>query len=769
MRRRGSAVLLIVCLCAFGALGQDAPKAAPEKKPKDASAAEGKEPGKAAPVKKAPPEEDGKKGKARQDDDAEVDEKKKKMTLPEMTVTGRRDSYRTLSIYSGTLTDTPVIELPFSFESVNETQLTDMGITSLQEGLGLFSGITPSEAPFPVALSSGMVSMRGFSGTELSLNAFTMTKDMSAYMDSVGIERIEVFNGPLGPIEGGPSTTSTRTGNGAGGAVNILTKKPFGRDQYNVRFLSRYGGDSLYRFEGDINKRITQDGRILFRLPAAVETGKPFYLPHDYDRSYSYSLYPSMILRPVDDLEITLEGSVQERDFPSYFGVPVIKGALIAGYDTYYGNEDARIKYRGYSAQPSAKWKVCDLLTIRAGGSWIESDTAGKSWGLNHNCPQWRRSIRRFNADQWFNWLYGTRTSNLAYFDTDYFFKNYGAYLNTLFKFDLGPTKHKLVAGIDYQECYSNSESFWYWNGPVTNVKYPPVVDFDPALFANARYSPTHTCVERKGVLVQEQMELGPVRFLVGSRFDEHSSARGNKLRASSPRLGVTIMATPTVALYGNYTATTTPNFGYLNEFDDEVTTPWSSCTKEIGVKVQVVDDLLVTLSGFEQWLEDKPIIDASRTVVGFEDEMYRGSELTAYGRIGRHWDLAASYTYLGMNTARSSNPEFKPWPKNSVNTWLTYRFDWEPLRDSKVGFGYKFVDVRDYRYAGTYMGPEYVLDEYHIFRASFEYALPWVKGATARFEVNNLFDERGFSSVRHLNGNPIPPRTFGFSMALRF
>lgn len=118
------------------------------------------------------------------------------------------------------------------------------------------------------------VRKRGFFGNSFNIRGFSaftqidnMGQDSVAAWDNIIVERVDVAKGPSGVLYGVGSP---------GGAVNIITKKPYhdpGWDRLFVRGSS--GSRGAFRMETDMGGQMDEEGKIAWRFSGAIDRFVP--------------------------------------------------------------------------------------------------------------------------------------------------------------------------------------------------------------------------------------------------------------------------------------------------------------------------------------------------------------------------------------------------------------------------------------------------------------------------------------------------------------
>lgn len=669
--------------------------------------------------------------------------------------------YTTEEISSATLTPTPLIELPQTVEVIPQSIIEQTGSSDLYEALKYVAGVSTG-GDSPNTRTSGQFRMRGVSGSGATLNGSLMANPMSYFLDSANIERIEVYKGPIGSIEG--SQTTTLGPYGSGGSINVVTKKALPFYFSNVDLSTKFG-DNLENYRGtiDLNTPITKDGSLSLRINGAVEYDSPEWLPSSYDMGESYFLAPALSWTG-DDFSLNLDTSFQYSDSPAYMGFPVFHGNVGEYSDVYYGNNDTREKYFGSSIQLSGTKDITDNWKLRGGASWTHVDIEQNYWAMQTSGNKGMTLAETY--DSW----YDAGIAPISYSYSDKSANNYEVYGNTLVMFDTGNVKHGVVVGMDYGVYKTDTDSSGGRGGSSTTLD----VDLaNPDIPDNPDYTTTNSKSElrRFGILAQEQFEWNQLRGIVGARMDNHESDDGNKATSVSPKAALTYMFTEKLAGYGSFSMMEGPNFGYDDANGDELTSSWESMQGETGVKMDILENLSVNAAYYYIQMQNMPTYNTDTD--GYETDAsghYQGVEFSLIGQITRSWNMFASYVYT-QYTNDDTDEQVDSFPENSIAIWQTYEFQESCLKDLTLGLGYRYNDGYDNTFRGVVVGEGYQVPSYDVFDVFAQYPIK-MKDSTAivKIAVNNIFDEDYVESTRHTTqAFPGDPLNVELSLTMEF
>ncbi len=654
--------------------------------------------------------------------------------LPEVNViaeVAETDSYHSPEVNLGGLLKGNVRELPMNLETITAKLLEDRYTTSFYEAIQYTSGIFTG-GNSPSTRTSGQFTMRGFSGSDTLLNGMAMPGAMSYYLDSVLIENIDIFRGPLNGTTGGQ--TSSLGPYGCGGSINVVTKQPtLSENRQKLAIGGTYSEKGTGRITYDGDFKATESLGV--RIPVAYELGRPDYLPSSYDSDYTFTIAPSFLWSIGTDTELKLMTNYQKSESAAYQGIPYLKGDFLVPTDTFYGDENSRNKYEMFSLQGELNHRFTKKLSLALGGGYAKIDLEREHWSVSSSTS--------------YENLAQTYMAPLGWSDSESVKENYSLYSHLNYDLFAGNWIHHFTLGADWlrKESVSSGVS---GSTASQDIRYP-----DYTLVGPLRYNSSESVVDRYGVLLQDFIEVGQWRFLAASRFDLHESNNDNDTTSVSPRLGVTYLVSDDLSLYANYSYAEAPNFGYFDANDNELEDSWNAHSYEIGAKQRVGQNLWVKADIFEIKQNNTPEDDGSgnRTYVSGAKNKSYGFELSLSGELTNNWDMSASYTYTKYKDL-DADIEFEKVPENSVALWTTYRIPRGFLENLRVGLGWRYQSKTYTTFRGKYVGDDFTIDEAHVFDANLEYPLDACFGdsvdARIQFGVKNIFDKEYVESARH-------------------
>ena len=636
-------------------------------------------------------------------------------------------------------------ESPQVVDVLTEDFIRDRNPTDLDSLLSHQPGIYTGGKTL-LSRTAGQYTMRGMSGSQVLLNGTVpMSAGMGTFMDPALIERVELPKGPVGPVYGGQGGTSGAYG--AGGSVVVYQKRARSDSEFGsaeLRSSFSEGGGQRYRLMGDANGAAAGDW-LWARVPVGVDLNRPFWLQGGADWGQGYTLAPSVLLEG-ERVRAGVDSAFNYSDRPGYQGISVFKGkprktgpGAPYDWDSNLSLKDMRDEYLGITVLPWVEWDVDEALTLRAGGgmawNFMDFDHLGPASGI----PTARAPYEASTGD------------TIA--------RNYNAYIHAAYALETGPLTQTLTAGADWTQQGRTGKSTFQ------SVATPGYVDRNTL-------ASTHSRVEKYGVFLDDGLSLGDLRAVLGIRHDNYYSNEDNHANTWGPRAGVSYLVTPWLIPFANVMLTSSPNFGYLDENDRELTDNWTAIQYEGGLRVSPFDDFWVTASAFRIEQDKAPIgISGSPNGPYTSDgeTLSQGAEISIVGNLMRNWSVYAAWAFIDFED-KNSDQDYDRFPPHALSLFTTYKIEGTALDGTVLGFGYRYRDGFDQTTRGMYQGADYTINAYHVFDASVEWPLPKslrLGDASLSLAVKNIFNQYHIESARNMQCFVGDPRTF--ELALRF
>ena len=677
--------------------------------------------------------------------------------------------YRPGTVNGGTFTDEPPEKLPTVVDTLTEDFIREKNPTDMNDLLRWVPGIETGGTSLLVR-QPGLFSVRGMGGTEPAFDGVVpVGRGAGLFMDPFMMERVEVVKGPIASLSGGMG--AQQNNNGAGGAINMYIKSAHLRgDEVNFQENTSVGRNVWrQRAMVDANEVVAEDA-FAVRIPASLDFYSPAYISRGSQDGArpreQYTVAPSFLAKPTDDVTFGLKTMFISSDSPSYIGVPVWRGAPAAGYGWYESScrKDDRSTYKGMMVNPWVDWQVTDEWLLKFGGSFMYShmeqttrepyspSTVARGGDLP-NQPAVNAYLSNYYATG--SWPGLQRYMMSGFSDSRMFLYSYNAYARSVYELKELPYgfRNSFVVQPDF---YYHSENGF--GGPVS----------------------------RYGTTVQDSVGWEWFTLLAGLRYDyfmENACVMASKFYdearafSFSPRGGLTVQPLDWLVFFGNVSQTQTPTLGYRDADGNRPTDPWTATQWESGFRVRPLEKLWLSASYFNIEQENMPVLDNTQTYYYFEGHnRSKGVELSLSGDITENWTAMAMYAYTLYEdcTKPGTAGEFERFPRHAATLNTSYRLHgFDLVDDVVVGCGYRFRSKSYATMRGAYVNENLYFDPSHVFDVNMSIPFSkfgWRDDWFITLGVRNLFGEKYFDTSRHFYECFVgDPRTFEIGLRGRF
>ena len=220
--------------------------------------------------------------------------KARKDSSPTIVVTGQ------LTDFGATKSDTPIVDTARSISIETEEDFEEKGAQSLDDALTYSAGVTAE--PFGFSTRGDFAQVRGLDAPEYRDNLqYLFGYYNTTRQDIYTLEQVEVLKGPASVLYGAGSP---------GGIINVVTKRPYGVTEGEVRF--DYGSFDRKQIATDINIAIPgAEDEAQFRFVGLYRDGDTQI---DEVSDNKFVLAPALTLRPADGTEVTILANYSDQD-----------------------------------------------------------------------------------------------------------------------------------------------------------------------------------------------------------------------------------------------------------------------------------------------------------------------------------------------------------------------------------------------------------------------------------------------------------------------
>lgn len=652
--------------------------------------------------------------------------------LKEVVVTANPSKYVT-DYPSVTLRlKTPLIEVPQNIQVVTKQVIQDQQIFDMLEGVTRnVSGATRVEHWDNYA----QINMRGsqIAGFRNGMNVQSawgpLTEDMSM------VERIEFVKGPAGFMlaNGEPS-----------GFYNVVTKKPTGITKGEATMT--VGSFDTYRAAFDFDGKITDDGKVLYRLNVMGQM-KGSHRLYEYNNRVSIAPVLKFQFTPATSLttEYTFQFNQMSAIGSNYAFSSKEMGDLPIEFTTAEPNmKPANINdhslFLNLSHTINSNWKFTGQLAFMRYGQEGQSIWP---YGFSENGDTLIRAASNWDV--------------LGITKVGQFFVNGDV--------KTGSIGHRILAGVDMGDknfyhdwsqggSYSGSKGFNVYSpiyGQVPASAYPV---YDRSLSIRERgvyYSNKYSAL-----YVQDEIRLfaEKLRITLAGRYttardaDPYSgNAKADKL---TPRVGASFSFNKNTSIYAVFDEAFIPQAGA--DFSGNSFDPITGNNMELGMKKEWLDGLwTASAAGYQITKNNVLTADPNHQYFSVQigQTQTRGIEFDVRGQIIQGLDLTLNYAYTDGQITKDTDPaqvgsQIPGTSKHVANTWLGYRIFKGALKGIGVSAGMQFAGDRSNWY-GAYDNSLQMMPDYSRFDGAISYQ---VDKFGISLNINNIFDQYLYSGA---------------------
>ena len=666
---------------------------------------------------------------------------------------GPVEGYRASRSATATRTDTPIQETPASIQVVPEQVYEDQASPRLRDVYRNISGVEPSFTGFNVATTEQVI-VRGFEETRNFRNGFRLQR--TAPVDLASVERVEVLKGPASVLFGLSEP---------GGILNLVTKRPVNNTFAAVE--QEFGSYNRYRSVVDANAPLFDDESLLGRINLAYTSDDTF---RDHDGIERIFVAPSLTWRPADTTSFTVDLSYSYEEYPFDHGLAFsADGEPIADISTFLGEPDFRSEREEFFIGYNFTHDFNDQLTFR--NSFVYQD--------NENRVNAFRHFGNTNANN-------TVTRYFERFVTGG--ESIGAVADLGYKFELGPTRHHVLVGVDTRWVNDKQADGGYSDpGFPIDIVNPQYGQFSVNSLTLTTLYDFETEITAVGTYFQDQITTAGDRLhlLIGGRYDHVDQSQRNfstKVehtdKAFTARGGALYELTDWLSPYVSVAQSFNPNSPFTRSADGGGLDPEEGMAYEAGVKLSFFEGRLTsTLSGYQITKDNVAVEDPDNPNFSINGGKLRsrGFEFDVTGELTPGWQVIANYAFTDTEVIESDNlpvgNRFRNVPLHSASLWSSYSFQsGSGLEGFGFGAGLRGLTDRLGDNAGTFE-----LDGFAVADAALWYrdtltVHGYEMPIKAQINVQNIFDKEYYeSAVSTANVIPGAPRTVFGSISVRF
>jgi iron complex outermembrane receptor protein len=572
------------------------------------------------------------------------------------SATGPVDGVVAKETKTGSKTATKLTEIPQSVSVIGRQEIDDQGAQKIDESLRYTAGVFTQ--PFGPDSDTNWMFIRGFQATATGvymdgLQLFSYGYG-GFYVDSFGLERIEVLKGPASVLYGGSNP---------GGIVNYVSKRPDGRQRYVETGVNDAGNVYLGFDIGDV----ASDGVVSYRVNGRVAGGDTYSDLQDGWRGF---ISPSITWQPDEQTRLTVLANYSHIDenhnggsFLPYEGTVVDR--IVGGVN--YGRIDRDANF----TEPDI-----DLYKREQGSIGYEFEhTFDNDWTVRSNARFAAADVKEVLVypNGWSSTGGPTDLARIN-FDHDTQAKTFLLDNQIEGKVETGPIEHTILVGVDFK--YYNIDHVQS-SGLYDPLNDNPIDAFDPiygsTLTPRVSYLNQDLTQKQLGFYAQDQLRFGDGWLVtLNGRYDRAWLEADNRPTYYSPtsstesrtggdfsgRAGLAHEFGNGITPYASVATFFNPIIG--TDANGDLFTPEEGVQYEVGIKYEpTFINGLFTLSLFD--LTRQNVAMASDTdpnaQIQADEIRSRGVELEGKVNVTEDLRLTAALTAYDIDFTKNDDP----------------------------------------------------------------------------------------------------------------
>ena len=528
-----------------------------------------------------------------------------------------------LTDFGATKSDTPIVETARSISIETEQDFEEKGAQSLDDALTYSAGVTAE--PFGFSTRGDFAQVRGLDAPEYRDNLqYLFGFYNTTRQDIYTLEQAEVLKGPASVLYGAGSP---------GGIINVVTKRPHGVTEGEVRF--DYGSFDRKQIATDINIAIPgAEDQAQFRFVGLLRDADTQI---DEVKDNKFVLAPALTLRPATGTEVTILANYSKQDSDTAHQFLPVTGTL---FPSAGGQEIDPYEYMGapgfnaYNTESFAltlilEQQLSQAFSFEAVGRYVDSQADYRQAWIAFR----GNGVPRIDANgdgDWTFYLADNRSEQLA------------VDARVRGEFSTGPIEHKLLAGVQRQDVFTDSDTAYLAVAGTLNA-FDPTYAGAPTVEQVRQFQGNgpRNYVDSTGYYISNQMSWGSLVANAGVRFDDVTNRVENgttqKDDATSLSFGLLWRGPAGISPYVSYAESFEPVVG-IDTLTNQQLLPQEGRQYEAGIKWQPTGiNALVTLSAFDIEVSNLPnpnsLIGGNSQQEGISK--VRGAELEANALLG--------------------------------------------------------------------------------------------------------------------------------------
>ena len=608
----------------------------------------------------------------------------------------RTGGYKSGSVSSSLRLTTPLLQVPQNIQVITSKTLKDQQVISMSDGVVRnVSGAVRLEhwADMYANISARGSQVQAFRNGFNVVNSYwgPLTEDMSF------VDHIEFVKGPAGFMlsSGDPS-----------GLYNVVTKKPTGQTKGVAEIT--LGSYDLYRATLDLDGKLSNDGKLLYRLNLMGQN-KGSFRPDEFNNRYSIA--PVISYQVDDKTKLTLEYTLQHA-----------KMSDVGSYYVYATD--------GYAKLPR------DFTTLPPGLEPTTMDDHSVFLNMQHQFTKdWKLTVqgayfyyKQIGTSMWPNAVNadGTMLRAVSSWDALSNMTMAQAFING--ETYTGNVRHRILGGIDM-----GTKNYWAdWGqyfqldsvGGEFNTLDPgtrmptngyPSFDHDMSTLKQ-RATAIGGLQGQRYTSAYIQDELGffndILRVTLAARYTDITMTEwgtdNNKAKHFTPRAGVSVSLDRFTSLYGLYDQAFIPQAATGTLQGGGKLQPLTGNNIEFGVKRDWANGKWNTTLSVYRIIKNNEATAAPNsnpsnpTYIIMGQKRAQGIEFDLRGKITNSLSLIANYAYTDARVTKANegsglkvNDIVPGYAEHTANAWLNYQVQCGALKGVGASAGFTWLGNR--------------------------------------------------------------------------
>jgi iron complex outermembrane recepter protein len=656
------------------------------------------------------------------------------------------------------------MDLPQSFTVIDRQMLDNQQVKSISDVLANANGM------YIMGTTGGYqeeIAGRGFSlgSTNTFRNGVRYFNGMLS--DLSNVEKVEILKGSAAILYGNVA---------AGGIINMVTKKP--KNDFGGEVSMKVGSFGLYKPYFDIYTGIGKKPEsVAIRLNGSYEKANSFRVGVSSERYY---INPSLLFKLGKNTEVLVESSLNNDERTPDFGAGIINYQVVelprerflgVAWSKFTAHQMATNTSITHSL--SDNWKLNFTGGIRNYETELFANTRPNAGTLITKEGMWIRNIQRTKVAE---------TYKLAQLDLTG-------------KLNIGKTSHQVLIGLETDQIITNTTAYTqlarYDTVNVFAAKtYKTRTDLPNLTLATLTKAP----VNRAGVYAQDLISINNyIKILAGVRYSYQQTESDvltvatqktvntkNYDAAFSPRFGLVLQPRKSLSMFGSYANSFNLNTGV--DIAGKALKPSLTDQYEVGIKNQIYNNKLsVNLTAYKIVNDNLAQISLAngntntniKELVGTVAST--GIELDIMARPAVGLSIAAGYSYNETKYVKSNTfvegSLLRYNPNHTANFSAHYMLPTGQLKGLNFGLIGLYIGQRQ---AGRSTRVQVANDIYKLIKISAYAQLD----ATVSYsfkkynfgaKIGNIFDVYSYNVHDDNSVNPIAPRNYSLSAAIKF